>query len=205
MFLLLDDAAIAWLAPKAEHRRQTALPPGRQTMEEQADDWLQTTAKRGVSLGIATHSVEKVLQSALGRIIIESCKHRYYLPNRGAMQKKIREIYEEMGLPENAIRTIASLRPQRDVMYDHEELGRRAFSLPLGPFELDCLARNSAEDHALIDTPARPGRAGRLYCRLSAAPWMEGGRACGGNMGAASETLLLVLVTESADVAVGVR
>ena len=111
MFLLLDDAAIAWLAPKAEHRRQTALPPGRQTMEEQADDWLQTTAKRGVSLGISTHSVEKVLQSALGRIIIESCKHRFYLPNRGAMQKKIREIYEEMGLHENAIRTIASLRP----------------------------------------------------------------------------------------------
>ena len=70
------------------------------------------TAKRGVSLGIATHSVEKVLQSALGRIII-GCKHRYYLPNRGALQKKIREIYEEMGLPENAIRTIASLRPQR--------------------------------------------------------------------------------------------
>ena len=28
MFLLLNDAAIAWLAPKADHRRQAALPPG---------------------------------------------------------------------------------------------------------------------------------------------------------------------------------
>ena len=174
MFLLLDDAAIAWLAPKAEYRRQTALLPGRQTMEEQADDWLQTTAKRGVSLGIATHSVEKVLQSALGRIIIESCKHRFYLPNRGALQKKIREIYEEMGLPDNAMRTIASLRPQRDVLYDHEELGRRAFSLPLGPFELDCLARNSAEDHALFDTIlAQEGREGFTAAYLRHRRWED--------------------------------
>ena len=174
MFLLLDDAAIAWLAPKADYRRQTALPPGRQTMEEQADDWLQTTAKKGVSLGIATHSVEKVLQSALGRIIIESCKHRFYLPNRGALQKKIREIYEEMGLPENAIRTIASLRPQRDCLYDHEELGRRAFSLPLGPFELDCLARNRAEDHELMDTLlAQEGREGFAAAYLRYRGWED--------------------------------
>jgi hypothetical protein len=84
MFLLLDDAAIAWLARKDQHqRRQTAVAPGRQTMEEQADDWLQTTAKKGVALGISTHSVEKILESRLGQIIIESCKHRYYLPNRG--------------------------------------------------------------------------------------------------------------------------
>jgi type IV secretory pathway VirB4 component len=174
MFLLLDDAAIAWLAPKGEHRRQTAIPPGRQTMEEQADDWLQTTAKRGVSLGIATHSVEKILQSRLGQIIIESCKHRFYLPNRGAMQKHIRAVYEEMGLPENTIRTIATLRPQRDVLYAHEELGRRSFSLPFGPFELDCLARNSAEDHELCDKIlAQEGPEGFTAAYLRHRGWEE--------------------------------
>src|SRR5262249_31013039 len=69
MFLLLDDAAIAWLVRKSETRRQGTLPPGRRAMEEQADDWLQTTAKRGVSLGVSTHSAEKILQSSLGQII----------------------------------------------------------------------------------------------------------------------------------------
>jgi type IV secretion system protein VirB4 len=174
MFLLLDDAAIAWLAPKADMRRQTALPPGRQSMEETADDWMQTTAKKGVSLGIATHSVEKVLQSALGRIIIESCKHRFYLANRGAMQKKTREVYEEMGLPENAIQTLAMLRPQRDCLYDHEELGRRAFSLPLGPFELDCLARNTHTDHELMDKIlAAEGREGFAAAWLRHHGWEQ--------------------------------
>ena len=141
-------------------------------MEEQADDWLQTTAKRGVSLGITTHSVEKILSSRLGQIIIESCKHRFYLPNRGALQKHIRAVYEEMGLPENAIRTIATLRPQRDVLYAHEELGRRAFSVPLGPFELDCLARNSADDRALCDTLlTQEGREGFTAAYLRYRGW----------------------------------
>ena len=41
--------------------------------------------------------------------------------------------------------------PQRDVYVTHEELGQRLLSLPHGPLTLDCLARNSAEDHALMD------------------------------------------------------
>jgi hypothetical protein len=151
MFLLLDDAAIAWLAPKGDAQRQGVLPQGRKTMEEQADDWMQTTAKKGVALGVSTHSAEKILQSPLGQIIIESCKHRYYLPNPGAMEKHIRAIYEEMGLTETAIQTIAASRPQCDVYYAHEELGQRLISLAHGPFTLACIARNDAEDHALMD------------------------------------------------------
>jgi type IV secretion system protein VirB4 len=161
MFLLLDDAAIAWLAPKSDAQRQGTLPPGRRAMEEQADDWLQTTAKRGVSLGVSTHSAEKILQSPLGQIIIESCKHRFYLPNPGAMEKHIRAVYEEMGLTETAIQTIAASRPQRDVYYAHEELGQRLISLAHGPLTLDCVARNDAEDHVLIeDLLQQEGREG---------------------------------------------
>jgi type IV secretion system protein VirB4 len=88
----------------------------------------------------------------LGQIIVESCKHRYYLPNPGAMDQHIRAVYEEMGLTETAIQTIAAARPQRDVYYAHEELGQRLISLMHGPLTLDCLARNDAEDHALMDT-----------------------------------------------------
>lgn len=151
MLLILDDAAIAWLAPKSELRRGSVLPPGRQTMEQQVDDWLQTTAKKAVSLGVSTHSIEKILQSPLGLILIESCKLHFYLPNRGATKKHVRAVYEEMGLTSTAIRRIATLQPQRDVYLEHEELGQRAFSLPHGPVTLDCLARNSAADHDLME------------------------------------------------------
>jgi hypothetical protein len=57
-----------------------------------------------------------------------------------------------MGLTETAIQTIAAARPQRDVYYAHEELGQRLISLAHGPLTLDCIARNAAEDHALMDT-----------------------------------------------------
>jgi type IV secretion system protein TrbE len=104
-----------------------------------------------VALGVSTHSAEKILQSPLGQIMIESCKHRYYLPNPGAMEQHTRAVYEEMGLTETAIQTIAAARPQRDVYYAHEELGQRLISLAHGPLALDCIARNDAEDHALMD------------------------------------------------------
>jgi hypothetical protein len=68
------------------------------------------------------------------------------------MEKHIRAVYEEMGLTETAIQTIAASRPQRDVYYAHEELGQRLISLAHGPLTLDCIARNTAEDHALMDT-----------------------------------------------------
>jgi type IV secretion system protein TrbE len=174
MFLLLDDAAIAWLVPKDDPRRATAVVSGRKTMEEQADDWLQTTAKKSVSLGISTHSVEKILGSRLGQIIIESCKHRYYLPDRGAMQPHVKAVYTELGLSENSIRTVATLTPQRDVFYSHEELGSRPFALPLTPFELDCLAKNSAADHALMETLlAQEGREGFAAAWLRTHGWTE--------------------------------
>jgi type IV secretory pathway VirB4 component len=151
MFLLLDDAAIAWLAPKGEKAYEGVRPQGRATMEDQANDWLQTTRKKGVSLGVSTHSAEKVLQSPLGQIIIESCKHRFYLANPGAMEMHIHAVYAEMGLTDTAIQTIATARPQRDVYYAHEELGQRLFHLPLDPLTLACLARNTDEDHAMMD------------------------------------------------------
>jgi type IV secretion system protein VirB4 len=152
MFLLLDDAAIAWLTPKTDAPAQSVMPVGRKSMEEQADDWMQTTAKRGVSVGISTHSAQKIMESRLGQIIVESCKHRYYLPNPGATQPRERLVYEEMGLADTAIETIAAGRPQRDVYYAHEELGQRLISLAHGPLTLDCIARNDAEDHVLMDT-----------------------------------------------------
>jgi type IV secretion system protein VirB4 len=151
MFLLFDDAALTCLMPDDERQHGGVVVPGRKTMEERADQFLQTRAKKNVAMGLATHSVDKITRSRLGRIILESCKFRYYLPNRGAMQKHAREVYETMGLTDTSIATIASMQPQREVLFAHEELGMRRLEMQHGPFVLDCIARNSADDHALMD------------------------------------------------------
>jgi type IV secretion system protein VirB4 len=115
----------------------------------------------GVSLGFMTHSLSQVFDSPLGALLEEGCPTRFYLPMPSALEPNIAAIYQRMGLTHNAIRTIATARPQRDVYYACTELGQRLFALPLGPLALTCLARNSAEDHALIDTLlAQEGREG---------------------------------------------
>jgi len=146
MLLLFDDAAIPWAVPQ---------------IQEQSQEWLMTTRKKGVSLGFMTHSISQVFHSKLGTLLEEGCPTRFYLPMPAALEPNIAEIYLRLGLTMNAIRTIATARPQRDVYYACTELGQRLFSLPLGPLALACLARNRAEDHALMDTIlAREGREG---------------------------------------------
>ena len=146
MLLLIDDAAIPWAVPK---------------IEEKSKEWMMTTRKKSVSLGFMTHSVSQVFDSPLGALLEEGCPTRFFLPMPSAMEPNIAAIYERLGLTRNAIRTIATARPQRDIYYACTELGQRLFTLPLGPLALACLARNTAEDHALMDALlAKEGREG---------------------------------------------
>src|SRR5712691_2852592 len=146
MLLLLDDAAIPWAVPK---------------IQEQSKEWMMTTRKKGVSLGFMTHSLIQVLDSPLGALLEEGCPTRFYLPMPAAMEPNIAAIYARMGLTPQAIRTIATARPQRDVYYACAELGQRLFHLPLQEIALACLARNTAADHALMDALlAQEGREG---------------------------------------------
>src|SRR5712691_11872878 len=154
MLLLLDDAAI----PLAVKR-----------IEEQSTEWMMTTRKKSVSLGFMTHSLSQVFDSPLGALLEEGCPTRFYLPMPAAMEPNIAAIYARMGLTPQAIRTIATPRPQRDVYYACTELGQRLFHLPLGLLALACLARNTATDHALMDTLlTTDGREG------FAAAWLRG-------------------------------
>jgi type IV secretion system protein VirB4 len=146
MLLLIDDAAIPWAVPK---------------IEEKSREWMMTTRKKSVSLGFMTHSLSQVFASPMGALLEEGCPTRFYLPMPAAMEPNIAAIYERMGLTPQAIRTIATARPQRDVYYACTELGQRLFHVPLGRLALACLAQNRADDHALMDTIlAREGRAG---------------------------------------------
>src|SRR5713101_7902596 len=146
MLLLIDDAAIPWAVPK---------------IEEKSREWMMTTRKKSVSLGFMTHSLSQVFASPMGALLEEGCHTRFYLPMPAAMEPNIAAIYERMGLTPQAIRTIATARPQRDVYYACTELGQRLFHVPIGRLALACLAQNRADDHALMDTIlAREGRAG---------------------------------------------
>ena len=158
MFLLLDDAAVTWLTPSQDASDQQDI---RRKLELRCRDWLMTTRKKNVSLGFSTHSLSQVFSSALGPLLEEGCPHRFFLPMTAALEPNIRDIFRRLGLTDNALRTIATSRPQRDVYYFCKELGQRTFSLPLGPRGLLALARNSAADHALMDAlMAREGPEG---------------------------------------------
>jgi len=136
MLLIRDDAAIPWAVPK---------------IEEKSKEWMMATRKKSVSLGFMTHSLSQVFDSPLGALLEEGCPTRFFLPMPAALEPNIAAIYTRLGLTPQAIRTIATSRPQRDVYYACTELAQRRFHLPLGPLALACLARNSADDHALID------------------------------------------------------
>jgi type IV secretion system protein VirB4 len=56
-----------------------------------------------------------------------------------------------MGLEDTAIEQIAVLPPQGSLYYELRGEGQRPIDLRLSPLLLDCLARNTAEDHRLIE------------------------------------------------------
>ena len=76
-----------------------------------------TTAKKAVSLGFMTHSLSQVFASPLGALLEESCPLRFFVPNKAALEPNITDIYQRLGLTMNAIHTIATGRPQRDIYY----------------------------------------------------------------------------------------
>lgn len=160
MLLLLDDAAITWMADDSQKQWQGGLMRAARR-EEQVKEWLMTTAKKAVSLGFLTHSLEQVFGSVLGVLLTEACPARFFMPNPSALEPNIYDIYARMGLADNAIHQIATARPQRDVYYSCRETGQILFSLPLAPMILASIARNRAEDHAQMDTLlAQEGREG---------------------------------------------
>lgn len=153
-WLPMDEAAITW-----------ALPD----YQEKGKEWMMTTRKRGVSLGFFTHSISQVFASDLGPLLMESCPTWYMLPNPAAKSPELAAIYTRMGFNDNQIELISTARPQRDVYYRAERLGKRLLSVELSPVELAMLARNDEEDHRLMDAIlARHGREGFVKAWLAA-------------------------------------
>jgi len=145
-FMPMDEAAI------------TATLPG---YAEKYDEWLMTLRKKSVALAFQINALHQVSQTRLGLMLQDNCPTRYFLPNSEATSPNIRKVYEDFGLTSEEIAQIAQARPTRDVYYSCVERGKRMFHLPLTPFILDCVARNTEADHALMDAIlAKEGREG---------------------------------------------
>ncbi len=144
-FLPMDEAALTWILPASQGDEDLSAY-GRKGTE-----WLMATAKKGVSLWFATHSLSQVFSSPLGPLLLESCPTRLLLPNAGAGTEALAPIYRKLGCTTEDIETVSTMRPQRDVYYMCALLGKRRFSLPFPKLILDCIAKNKAEDHALMD------------------------------------------------------
>ena len=136
MLLVLEEAALVAMLP---------------LYREKFDAWLMTLRKEGVSVGFVINSVRQASNLGLGLLTEENCPSRFYFPNPEATAPNIAEVYDKFGLTTEEMQMLAIARPYRDVYYSNRELGRRLFHLPLSPFILDCLARNDAADHALMD------------------------------------------------------
>jgi type IV secretory pathway VirB4 component len=172
-FLPMDEAALTWIVP-AEEPHEAAPAAAMSDYGQQGKEWMMTTRKRGVSLGFFTHSISQVFASALGPLLMESCPTWFMLPNPAARSPQLAEIYHRMGFNPREIELISIARPQRDVYYRAELLGKRLCSLPLSPLELAVLARNTEADHDLMDKIlAEHGRAGFAAAWLRAQGFPE--------------------------------
>jgi type IV secretion system protein VirB4 len=148
MLLLLDDAAVTWMASTTDKAANSMDAKRRQ---DKVKEYLQTAAKKLVSVGFSTHTLVEVFGSAFGTVLQEACPARFFFPNADAHSENIAPIYRKLDLTDNAIDVIAKARRQEQFYLYVRELGQQLVSMPHSRAVLDCVARNSAADHARMD------------------------------------------------------
>jgi type IV secretion/conjugal transfer VirB4 family ATPase len=105
-----------------------------QQAEDQIKTWLRTLRKANVAVGFATQDLSDYTRSALGPIIIGSCKTKFYLANREAATESQAQVYRQFGLTNWQTKMISRLG-RFEYFYASSE-GRRSFKLELTPMEL---------------------------------------------------------------------
>jgi type IV secretion system protein TrbE len=148
MFLGFEDAAVVWMAEEANRPGEGMDGAKRQ---EKVKTYLQTSAKKGVSIGFSTHTLVEVFGGPFGTILQEACPTVFFMPNEEAMKEDIYNIYRRLGLEHPAIQTLSQARRQRDVFMTVRGHGQQLVSFPHGPEVLACIARNSKADHVRMD------------------------------------------------------
>jgi type IV secretory pathway VirB4 component len=167
------DTHTPTLLPMDEFAILAAIPE----IAEQGKAWLMTRAKKNVSLGFATHSIAQIFgdpHNVLGALMLEGCASTFVMPNPAARTPQMAEIYHRLGFNSAEVQTIATARPQRDIYYAAALLGKRLLHLNLSPLALAMVARNTQEDHAVMDDILqREGREGFTRAWLDAQGFPE--------------------------------
>ena len=117
---------------------------------EQVEDWLRTVRKKNGALILATQSLLEITNSAIRDLILESCPTKIFLPNPEAMNPANRKQYEAIGLSDRQIELIAKAVRKRDY-YFVSSLGKRMFTLDLGPYALNLVGVNGKTNRHRVD------------------------------------------------------
>lgn len=95
-------------------------------------EWLKVLRKANCLVLMATQSLSDAANSGILDVIVESTATKIFLPNAFAKNEETTALYRKMGLNSRQIDIVASATPKRDYYYV-SELGRRLFTLALGP------------------------------------------------------------------------
>jgi type IV secretion system protein VirB4 len=112
-------------------------------------EWLKTLRKKSVFVVFATQEATDVTKNPLlEATILQACHTRIFLADPEA--SAFAEHYAKLGLTPTEIRQLGKLSQKRDYYY-RSVLGRRVFSLDLGPVQLALAGMSSAEDQKVLD------------------------------------------------------
>ena len=109
--------------------------------------WLKELRKANASVVMATQSVADATASAITPVLLENCPTRIFLPNPAAFSRASRDQYASLGVTEEMIAIIATMKPKRHAYVVKPE-GRRVVDFLLGPVALTLLGRTSVAEAA---------------------------------------------------------
>jgi type IV secretion system protein VirB4 len=112
--------------------------------------WLRELRKKNTSVVMATHEIEDMAKSGMTAMLLKNTKTHIYLPDPSAKSSLGRSQYEAVGLTENQIDLIASIRGKREYYICKEDEGRRVVDFALGPKALKIIAGTSLEESSRV-------------------------------------------------------
>ena len=113
---------------------------------QQLTEWLKVLRKANAAVVLATQNLTDVINSNISSVIIDSCPTKILLPNQEAKSEVMKKLYhDQLRITETEIDTIASAVQKQDYFYI-SSLGRRLFSLSLGPVQLAFVGSAGKED-----------------------------------------------------------
>jgi type IV secretion/conjugal transfer VirB4 family ATPase len=118
---------------------------------ERLQAWLKTLRKKNTFVVFATQEVADASRNpALKSTILSACPTKIFLADPEATTPAMAGDYASLGLSPTEIETIASMAKKRDY-YARSTLGRRVFTLALGPAQLTFAGMSSDADHRFLD------------------------------------------------------